>query len=55
MRAGTFAGRTTGVVVEGEFDGVGRDSVGGGASGSLSVAGNELGTDEPNNNEVSVM
>jgi len=53
MREGKFAGRTTGVVVEGEFDGAARDNVG--ASGSLSVPGNELGTDEPNNREVSVM
>lgn len=56
MRAGRFAGRTTGVDAEGEFDGAAKDNVTGTASGSLIVAGNELETDEPNNNsEVSVM
>jgi hypothetical protein len=54
MRAGRFDGRRIGVVVGAEFDGVAKDKVVATASGSLSVTGNELGTDAPNR-EVWVM
>lgn len=48
MRAGRFDGRRTGVVVEGRFDAETMANVGGTASGSLSVTGDELGTGVPN-------
>lgn len=54
MRAGRFDGRRIGDVVEGRFDGATLANVVGTASGSLSVAGDELGTDAPNS-EVCVM
>lgn len=55
MRAGRFGGRLIGVAVGGEFDGVAKVSVGGTASGSLSVSENELVTDDgANNSEVTV-
>lgn len=49
MRAGRFDGRRIGAVVEAEFADVAKDKVVATASGLLCVAGNELGTDAPNN------